>query len=102
MENKITILCEEYFYELRSNCNEYYSYEWTIFYKNTYTKTRKKYWLFGPIIIIENPIELFRVQCWITDSNITKAKLKTLLENAASEYKGLANRKEEIKRGELI
>ena len=102
MQNKITILGEDFFYKKCWGVNEYYDYDWTIFYKNVITKVRKKYFIFGPSITIQQPIELFRVDFWITNPNITKSKLKSILEEKVREYRGLKNRKTEIENGELI
>ena len=97
-ENKITIRGEEFFYRLQSEVSEFSESEWTEFYKEIKIKTRKKYFLFGPIVEIEEPIILFEVGFWITSERYTKDELRTILEKKVE----LLHRKKEIEKGELI
>ena len=97
-KNKITIRGEEFFYRLQSEVSEFSESEWTEFYKEIKIKTRKKYFLFGPIVEIEEPIILFKVYFWITSERYTKDELRAKLEKKVE----LLHRKKEIEKGELI
>lgn len=101
MNKKITILEKEYFYLKCADSSECGDWYWTI-YTDTKFHSRKKYFLFGPIIEWEVPIELFRVGFDIEDLSYTKDELREILEKQAKHFLGLENREEEIKKGDLI
>ncbi len=103
MNKKITIIGKEYFYLQCGDINEFGDeWYWTIFYTETELHSRKKYYLFGPIIEWEEPIEFFRVDFDIEDLSYTKGELREILERKFKRFLGLENREEEIKKGDLI
>ena len=103
MNKKISILGLEYFYLLCGDMNDYGDeWYWTVFYNETKIRSRKKYFLFGPIIEWEEPIELFRTEFDIEDSSYTKDELRVIMEKKVIRFLGLQNREEEIRKGDLI
>jgi hypothetical protein len=102
MNTKITILGQEYSYLICSDADECDEWSWTIFYNETKIRSRKKYFLFGPIITWEEPIELFRTEFDIEDLSYTKEELRVILEKKLKHFLGLQNREEEIRKGDLI
>lgn len=102
MNKKITISGREYIYLRCADSNEWGDWYWTIFYNETKLYSRKKYFLFGPIIEWEEPIELFRVEFDIEDLSYTKDELRKILEKRVKRFLGLENREDEVKKGDLI
>ncbi|MCK9417233.1 hypothetical protein M0Q97_11340 [Candidatus Dojkabacteria bacterium] len=100
INNKITILGEEFFY-IEEDINA--AGRWyTIFYQHTTTiiEKRKKYVFFGRTIMTEKkyPKILFSVPYHIRDNDIDKYQLRKNLEHEVS----VLHRKKEIQRGEII
>ena len=71
---------------------------WTEFYDGTITTTRKKYWLFGEEVTITEPKNIFTLNFNIEDAKHTKGEVRRCVEKKLE----LMNRKEELKRGEII
>ena len=94
----VTIKDKTFHYTVQYDCSEYGDYYWTEFYQETYTKTYKKYWLFGPTLTREIPIILFKLGLNIEDKCFTKKDIKERLDRQIE----LLEREEEIKRGEII
>lgn len=70
----------------------------TIFYDETKVSYRKKYWLFGPTVKIEKPIELFRIFANADSPSLPKSWWRERI----TEKLELLNRSQELKNGELI
>lgn len=95
----IKIMGDDFKYVVNYECSEMDYWEWTEFYKETVSHCRRKYMgIFGPIVITEEPLILFRVGFNIEDPIRTKEELRSILNRKVE----LLNRGEEIKRGELI
>ena len=95
---KVNIKGRELKYIVQYDCSEYGDYYWTEFYEETYTKTYKKYWLFGPTLTKEEPIVLFQLSLNVEDEYYTKSDIRSRILRQLE----LLDRKEQIKRGELI
>lgn len=95
---KVNIKGRELKYIVQYDCSEYGDYYWTQFYEETYTKTYKKFWLFGPTLTKEVPIVLFTLHLNVEDEYYTKSDIRTKISRKLE----LLDRKEQIKRGELI
>jgi len=94
----ITISGREFQYQIFWYDGEYGDYAQTIFYQGTEIENKRKFWLFGPIITVEVPIEVFKFDGSIESVNFTKDELRKKLEKKVK----LLDRQEEIDRGELI
>lgn len=71
----------------------------TVFYNpRPIIKTRKKYWLWGPEIQYTEYEELFTINSDIESHDLSKKDITKMLNKEIA----LLNRKEEIKRGEII
>ena len=100
-DKSITILGKKFFYNNWDYVDEYgFQYSGTEFFISTKLKYEKKGFLglFGPIIEIEVPNVLFSVTFDIENPRWTKTELRAKLEKEVE----LLNRKDEIKKGELI
>lgn len=95
---KVNIKGRELKYIVQYDCSEYGDYYWTQFYVETYSKTYKKFWLFGPTLTKEVPIVLFTLHLNVEDEYYTKSDIRTKILRQLE----LLDRKEQIKRGELI
>jgi hypothetical protein len=98
---EITIKGRKYLYKVQYDIGEDGISSWveTIFYNATpITKTRKKYWLWGPIVEYFEHEELFRVYLDIESPNNTKKYVT----QKVMEKIDLLYRHEEIERGEII
>ena len=95
---KVNVKGRELKYIVQNQCSEYGDYYWTEFYEETYTKTYKKYWLFGPTLTKEEPIVLFQLSLNVEDEYYTKSDIRSRILRQLE----LLDRKEQIKRGELI
>jgi hypothetical protein len=89
----------EFQYEIFSDCNEYdgLTYE-TEFYEGTEMVTKRKYWLFGPKITVEQPKLIFKLYIDIEDETYTKQDIRDKIRRKVE----LLNRKLEIEKGEII
>ena len=89
----------EFQYEIFSDCNEYdgLTYE-TEFYEGTEMVTKRKYWLFGPEITVEQPKLIFKLYLDIEDETYTKQDIRDKIRRKVE----LLNRKLEIEKGEII
>ncbi len=76
---------------------EYGDTYWTEFYRGTVMSSRKKYILFGPVIIEEIPKRVFTIWEDSNNENLTKDWWKTQILQKLE----LLSRKEELERGEL-
>lgn len=85
-------------YEIFYDVCEYGETYQTVFYEGTISKNRKKWFLFGPEIIISKPKELFKLYFNIEDPNLTKSDIRFTLERKIE----LLNREKEIEEGEII
>jgi hypothetical protein len=72
--------------------------EWTYFYQGTKKVNKRKYFLFGPLVEVIKPIFVFKVGFNIESEFITKDVVRSHINRGVE----LLNRKEEIKRGEII
>lgn len=95
---KITISGREFQYQNFWYESEFGDYAKTTFYQGTKTETYRKYWLFGPMITVEVPIEVFVFDDDIESNRFTKEELRQKLEKKVK----LLDRQAEIDRGELI
>lgn len=95
---KVNIKGRDLKYIIQNHCSEYGENYWTEFYEETYTKTYKKFWLFGPTLTKEVPIVLFTLHLNVEDEYYTKSDIRTKISRKLE----LLDRKEQIKRGELI
>jgi len=95
---KITIDGKQFDYEICSDANEYGTSEWTEFYQGKKIRKYKRFIFFGKIITEEVPNLIFEVPINIEDSCYTKEDIRKRLSRQVE----LLNRKEEIKRGEII
>lgn len=77
-------------------------YEWTEFFKDTYEKTTKKFWLFGPLVTETIYDPLFTVNFDIESTFYTKEYTNKGVNKAYNNYIALLKRPEEIKNGEII
>jgi len=89
---------KEFQYQVIIDNGEDGSFEWTKFYQGTTTTIYKKYWLFGEELIKIEPRFAFNIWKNIESENYTKAEIRKWLEREVE----LLDRKEEIKRGEII
>lgn len=94
----INVNNREFQYELFYSSSEYGINEWTEFYEGYLNETYRKYLLFGPILIRKIPIKVFQLDLCIEDESYTKAEIRRMIEKKIE----LLNRKQEIKRGEII
>jgi|688.fasta_scaffold755203_3 hypothetical protein len=94
----ITISGREFQYEIFWYDGEYGDYAETVFYQGTKTETKHKYLLFGPMITVEAPIQVFKFSGSIKSIDYTKKQLREKLEKKVE----LIDRQAEIDRGELI
>jgi hypothetical protein len=94
----ITISGRDFDYKVVYYDGEYGDYAETIFYQGSETETHRKFWLFGPIITVEVPIEVFKFDGNIESNHYTKKELRKKLEKKVK----LLDRQAEIDRGELI
>ena len=94
----ITISGREFQYQIFWYDGEYGGYAETIFYHGTETETKRKFWLFGPMITVEVPIEVFKFEGNVESVHFTKEELRKKLEKKVK----LLDRQKEIDRGELI
>jgi hypothetical protein len=98
---EITIKGRKYLYEINRHSGDYDTSGWqeTIFYNATpITKTRKKYWLWGPIVEYFEYNELFRLHIDIESPELTK----NFVTKKVMEKIDLLGRKEEIARGDIL
>jgi hypothetical protein len=85
-------------YEIFSDVSEYGETVFTEFYEGKETKTRRKYFLFGPEITKEVPHKVFTIYFDIEDTDRTKDEVRTVLERHIE----LLDREAQIQRGEII
>ena len=82
-----------------SHCiSEYSDYDITEFFQGFSTIKRKKYWIFGEEIEKKIPKFSFNLYVNIEDESYTKKEIREMIQKKIE----LLNRKEEIKRGEII
>ena len=95
----ITLYGEKYLYVIDLN----YSEPITKFFKFK-TKTYKKYFLFGPTVVLSTPDDkpYFSVNFNIENENFSKIRLLSELHVELDKQKKLDKRREEILKGELI
>lgn len=95
----IVVNGKEYQYKIFFDCSEYGEWSWTVFYDGTMeTLTRRKYWLFGPVITKTQLKSLFTIYYSIEDPKILKADVRKTIESRIEQL----GREAEIKRGEII
>lgn len=85
-------------YKMYCHTSEYGSNTWAKFYIGTETKTYRKYYLFGEKIISIQPKYVFTIWKNIESEDYTKKQVRGWIERELE----LLDRKEEIKRGEII
>ena len=86
-------------YEAVTEINEGLLFSWTNLYEGTEIITKRKYWLFGPEIKIEQPKKIFKLYgVDITSSEYTKKDIRLKLLRKLE----LLERGAEIERGEII
>jgi hypothetical protein len=85
-------------YEVFYDCSEYGDTYETVFYEGKQTVSRKKYFLFGETVSKEFPREIFRIYFNVEDEGRTKSEIRAIIERRLE----LLDRKEQIRRGELI
>lgn len=95
---KIVINGQEFEYKVFLDCSEYGEYEWTEFYQGEEIETYKRFVFFGKTITEVVPKLMFKLHINIEDSCYTKEDIREKLSRQVE----LLNRKEEIKRGEII
>jgi hypothetical protein len=78
--------------------SEYSDYDITEFFQGFITIKRKKYWIFGEEIEKKIPKFSFNLYVNIEDESYTKKEIREMIQKKIE----LLNRKEEIKRGEII
>ncbi len=78
--------------------SEYSDYHITEFFQGVRTIKRKKYWLFGEEIEKKIPKFSFNLYVNIEDERYTKKEIREMIEKKIE----LLDRKEEIKRGEIV
>lgn len=98
MSKIINLNGEIFKYRIDGDCNEYDTWDWTDFYKESETKSYRKWLFFGPLITYQKPKVLFKVHFDIEDSNYTKDEVRAKIGRAYQ----LSKRKEEIRNGEII
>lgn len=84
-------------YEVKVDVSEWGINTWTEFYLGTETVTKRKYWLFGPLITKEFPKLAFEIYEDANDPSLSKQFWKTSIQRKLE----LLNRREELERGEL-
>ena len=85
-------------YEVFYDVSEYGETYETAFYEGTQIVSRKKYFLFGEPVSKETPREIFRLYFNVEDEGRTKSEIRTIIERRLE----LLDRKDQIRRGELI
>ena len=85
-------------YEVFYDVSEYGETYETVFYEGTQIVSRKKYFLFGEQVSKEVPREIFRLYFNIEDEGRTKSEIRAIIERKLE----LLDRKDQIRRGELI
>lgn len=80
--------------------NSYYGKE-TIIYSKYYS-SRKKYFIFGPIIKVEKYLELFKLDLDIESYSFSKAYIMKSLLDRLDDLEAKSKRENEIKKGELV
>jgi hypothetical protein len=85
-------------YRVSTYVGEYGMSEYTEFYEGFEEITRKKYYLFGPVITITKPKFAFRLPYSIESDKYSKTSVRRNIES----YVELLGRKAEIERGEII
>ena len=85
-------------YKVCHDVSEVDSYSWTEFYEGVVPVTRRKYWLFGEKITVNEPKLIFKISRDIEDTSYTKSQVRAWIERKLE----LMGRAEEIKRGEII
>lgn len=86
------------YYQSFHDSSEVGSLEWTEFYEEIETITRKKWFFFGPIVTFTRPKVLFKIYANADNERLTKDWWR---EKIAHQLE-LLERKEQIKNGELI
>ena len=86
------------YYQVNFNEQEYDTILYTEFFLDIKTKLVKKYWLFGPLVEVDDSKAIFEVNFNIEEPTHTKSELKAILERKLE----LHFRLDEIKRGELV
>lgn len=84
-------------YQVFEEVTEWGTNIWTEFYLGTETITKRKYWLFGPLITKEVPKLAFKIYADANDISLPKHFWKTSIQRKLE----LLNRREELERGEL-
>ena len=94
----IIISGREFQYKIFWYDGEFNSYAETIFYQGIKTETKRKYFLFGPKITVEVPIQVFTFSGNIKSNHYTKKELRKILEKKVE----MLDRQAEIDAGKLI
>lgn len=94
----ITIQGKTFEYEIFCDVDQWGESFYTEFYSGTETFTRRKYFIFGKKETLTRPKLVFTIYDNIEDHRRTKEDTRNKIEREVE----LLNRKEEIKRGELI
>ena len=98
----ITYKDRNFLYEVEAfACGDYGTFNCyeTVFYDAIHTvKTRKKWWLFGPIVEYNVYNKLFKLYCNIESPGITDIEIRALLDIEIV----LLNRRNEINKGNII
>ena len=85
-------------YRISTYVGEYGMSEYTEFYEGFEEITRKKYYIFGPVVTISRPKFAFRLPYSIESDKYSKTSVRRNIES----YVELLGRKAEIARGEII
>ena len=87
-----------FMYRISTYDGEYNISEYTEFYEGFEEITRKKYYIFGPVVTISMPKFAFRLPYSIESDKYSKTSVRRNIES----YVELLDRKAEIARGEII
>jgi hypothetical protein len=98
MSQEVTLMGHTFKYFVEFDCSEHTETYRTSFYKETTKHRRKKWFLFGPIIEIEEPVVLFKIYDNAHSRFIPKSWWRKEIEKQIE----ILYREEEIKNGELI
>ena len=95
---ELTIEGRTFQYKVSYFYSEYSDYHITEFFEGTCTIKRKKYWVFGEEIEKKIPNFSFNLYVNIEDERHTKKEIREMIIKKIE----LLNRKEEIKKGEIV
>lgn len=89
-------------YQVFFDTSEYGDCEWTEFYQGSCVRERKRFFLFGPLVKIEEPIFKFHVEINIESLYYTKEEVRSIIMKEYNRTVGKEKRRIEILNGEII